>query len=135
MDPGLTPSGDPPRPPERTRRLQLIEPIRTDVCRKAARADPFRAWLARRTLDPRGTAHADSRSNRVRLRVTSSRAAPAIAEFSLHLRPSGSTSPASTVRGVGSGRCLDVNGGGSADGTAVIIWSCTGQNNQKWTRP
>ncbi|GAA3170486.1 ThuA domain-containing protein [Nonomuraea salmonea] len=29
-------------------------------------------------------------------------------------------------------RCLDVNGGGTADGTAVITWSCNGQNNQKW---
>ncbi|MEN3541425.1 ricin-type beta-trefoil lectin domain protein, partial [Microbispora sp. ZYX-F-249] len=29
-------------------------------------------------------------------------------------------------------KCLDVNGGGTADGTAVIIWDCNGQNNQKW---
>ncbi|MEV4569807.1 ThuA domain-containing protein [Nonomuraea sp. NPDC049419] len=29
-------------------------------------------------------------------------------------------------------RCLDVNGGGTADGAAVITWSCNGQNNQKW---
>ncbi|MEV4116532.1 ricin-type beta-trefoil lectin domain protein, partial [Nonomuraea sp. NPDC049695] len=30
------------------------------------------------------------------------------------------------------GKCLDVNGAGTADGTAVIIWDCNGQNNQKW---
>ena len=29
-------------------------------------------------------------------------------------------------------KCLDVNGAGTADGTAVIIWDCNGQNNQKW---
>ncbi len=30
------------------------------------------------------------------------------------------------------GKCLDVNGAGTADGTTVIIWDCNGQNNQKW---
>ncbi|MEU7859335.1 ThuA domain-containing protein [Nonomuraea sp. NPDC049141] len=33
---------------------------------------------------------------------------------------------------VNGGKCLDVNGAGTADGTAVIIWDCNGQNNQKW---
>ncbi|QFU89880.1 PQQ-dependent sugar dehydrogenase [Amycolatopsis sp. YIM 10] len=30
-------------------------------------------------------------------------------------------------------KCLDANGGSSADGTQLIIWSCTGGANQKWT--
>src|SRR5690348_541154 len=32
-----------------------------------------------------------------------------------------------------SGRCLDVTGGSSSDGTQVEIWSCTGGENQSWT--
>lgn len=31
------------------------------------------------------------------------------------------------------GRCLDASGGSSADGTAVIVWTCSGNTNQKWT--
>jgi type 1 glutamine amidotransferase len=34
-----------------------------------------------------------------------------------------------------SGRCLDANGGSSADGTQLIIWSCHGGTNQRWTLP
>ncbi|MFI5894932.1 RICIN domain-containing protein [Actinoplanes sp. NPDC051513] len=33
-----------------------------------------------------------------------------------------------------SGLCLDANGAGTANGTAVIVWTCNGGNNQKWTR-
>ena len=29
-------------------------------------------------------------------------------------------------------KCLDVNGPGTANGTAVIIWDCNGQTNQQW---
>ncbi|MEU6432497.1 ricin-type beta-trefoil lectin domain protein, partial [Microbispora sp. NPDC046973] len=39
-----------------------------------------------------------------------------------------------SITAVGANKCLDVNGGGTANGTKVIIWSCNGQNNQKWTR-
>ncbi|WP_279631408.1 SGNH/GDSL hydrolase family protein [Streptomyces aquilus] len=31
------------------------------------------------------------------------------------------------------GKCLDVNGAGTADGTAVQIWSCAGSINQYWS--
>ncbi|GIF04824.1 RICIN domain-containing protein [Actinoplanes siamensis] len=31
-----------------------------------------------------------------------------------------------------SGLCLDASGGGTANGTAAIIWSCNGQANQQW---
>ncbi|MEV5745885.1 RICIN domain-containing protein [Microbispora rosea] len=44
--------------------------------------------------------------------------------------PSGSTSG---LRGVGSGRCLDVTGVSQANGAAAQIWDCNGQSNQQWT--
>ena len=31
------------------------------------------------------------------------------------------------------GKCLDVTGNNSANGTALQIWTCTGAANQKWT--
>ncbi|NUT48492.1 MAG: hypothetical protein HOV94_14460, partial [Saccharothrix sp.] len=31
------------------------------------------------------------------------------------------------------GRCLDASGGSSADGTSVILWTCSGSANQKWS--
>ncbi|WP_405729607.1 family 43 glycosylhydrolase [Streptomyces sp. NBC_00028] len=31
-----------------------------------------------------------------------------------------------------SGKCLDVNGGGTADGTDIFQWTCNGGTNQKW---
>ncbi|MGZ3144739.1 ThuA domain-containing protein [Lentzea chajnantorensis] len=34
-----------------------------------------------------------------------------------------------------SGRCLDANGGSSADGTSLIVWTCHGGTNQRWTLP
>jgi hypothetical protein len=39
----------------------------------------------------------------------------------------------STVRGAGSGRCLDVPGTSQTDGTNVQIWDCHGGTNQQWT--
>ncbi|MFG1614561.1 arabinofuranosidase catalytic domain-containing protein [Nonomuraea wenchangensis] len=35
--------------------------------------------------------------------------------------------------GVGSGRCLDVNGASQANGALAQIWDCNGQPNQQWT--
>ncbi|MFK4084798.1 ThuA domain-containing protein [Kribbella sp. NPDC020789] len=34
-----------------------------------------------------------------------------------------------------SGKCLDANGGSTADGTQLIVWTCHGGTNQRWTRP
>ena len=39
-----------------------------------------------------------------------------------------------SVTGVQSGLCLDVSGDGTANGTAVILWTCNGQSNQKWSQ-
>ncbi|MGW5265731.1 lectin [Microbispora sp. NPDC004025] len=51
--------------------------------------------------------------------------------------PSASPTPPTTsttaLRGVASGRCLDVNGASQTNGATVLIWDCNGQNNQKWT--
>ncbi|MCG5217855.1 ricin-type beta-trefoil lectin domain protein [Streptosporangium soli] len=33
------------------------------------------------------------------------------------------------------GKCVDVAGGNSADGTAVQLWSCAGNAAQQWSRP
>ncbi|MFF0424960.1 non-reducing end alpha-L-arabinofuranosidase family hydrolase [Streptomyces sp. NPDC004520] len=37
------------------------------------------------------------------------------------------------LRGVGSGRCLDVPNAGQSDGTLLQIWDCSGGTNQQWT--
>ncbi|MFD7019854.1 non-reducing end alpha-L-arabinofuranosidase family hydrolase [Streptomyces sp. NPDC059928] len=37
------------------------------------------------------------------------------------------------LRGVGSGRCLDVPNSSQSDGTYVQIWDCSGNANQQWT--
>ncbi|MEU8403108.1 PHB depolymerase family esterase [Nonomuraea sp. NPDC048892] len=41
--------------------------------------------------------------------------------------------PAAQIRGVGSGRCLDVPSAATADGTQVQLWDCNGRANQQWT--
>jgi hypothetical protein len=40
----------------------------------------------------------------------------------------------SSVTSAQSGLCLDATGAGTANGTAVILWTCNSGNNQKWTR-
>ncbi|WP_433500007.1 glycoside hydrolase family 11 protein [Sphaerimonospora sp. CA-214678] len=48
----------------------------------------------------------------------------------------GSTPPPSggggTIKGVASGRCLDVPNASTSDGTQVQLWDCHGQSNQQW---
>ncbi|WP_254389272.1 family 43 glycosylhydrolase [Streptomyces sp. AC550_RSS872] len=49
--------------------------------------------------------------------------------------PSGETAAtptAYTLVNRNSGKCLDVNGGNSADGTNIFQWTCTGGASQKW---
>ncbi|GAA0592747.1 endo-1,4-beta-xylanase [Streptomyces crystallinus] len=49
---------------------------------------------------------------------------------------SGSTTPptdAGQVKGVASGRCLDVPGASTADGTQLQLWDCHNGTNQRWT--
>ncbi|SPF05653.1 endo-1,4-beta-xylanase [Streptomyces sp. MA5143a] len=42
-------------------------------------------------------------------------------------------SDAKPVKGVGSGRCVDVPGSATADGTQVQLWDCHSGTNQQWT--
>ncbi|MFJ6995993.1 endo-1,4-beta-xylanase [Streptomyces sp. NPDC003090] len=37
------------------------------------------------------------------------------------------------IKGVASGRCLDVPGASTADGTQVQLWDCNNRPNQQWT--
>ncbi|WP_369188794.1 endo-1,4-beta-xylanase [Streptomyces sp. R08] len=37
------------------------------------------------------------------------------------------------IKGVGSGRCLDVPNASTTDGTPVQLWDCNGATNQRWT--
>ncbi|MFD1537646.1 RICIN domain-containing protein [Nonomuraea guangzhouensis] len=41
--------------------------------------------------------------------------------------------PTGAIKGVGSGRCLDVSGASQANGAQAQIWDCNGQANQQWT--
>ncbi|MEU9571798.1 endo-1,4-beta-xylanase [Streptomyces massasporeus] len=43
--------------------------------------------------------------------------------------PSGS----GQIKGVASGRCVDVPGAGTTDGTQLQLWDCHGNANQQWT--
>jgi lysophospholipase L1-like esterase len=45
----------------------------------------------------------------------------------------GTGGTAGALVGVASGRCLDVPGGNTANGTQPIIWDCSGATNQRWT--
>lgn len=49
----------------------------------------------------------------------------------------GSTTPpadSGQVKGVASGRCLDVPGSSTADGTQLQLWDCHSGTNQQWSR-
>ncbi|MDQ0930455.1 non-reducing end alpha-L-arabinofuranosidase family hydrolase [Streptomyces turgidiscabies] len=37
------------------------------------------------------------------------------------------------IKGGASGRCLDINGATTVNGTQAQIWDCNGQTNQRWT--
>ncbi|MEU4835051.1 RICIN domain-containing protein [Streptosporangium sp. NPDC023615] len=32
-----------------------------------------------------------------------------------------------------SGKCLDANAAGTANGTKLILWACNGGTNQRWS--
>ncbi|MEV4947081.1 lectin [Streptomyces sp. NPDC053755] len=51
-----------------------------------------------------------------------------------HFAISGTTPTGGEVRGV-NGKCLDVAGGASTDGTQAQIYTCNGTLAQKWSRP
>lgn len=45
----------------------------------------------------------------------------------------GGTGTAEPIVGQGSGRCLDIQSYGTADGTPVQLWDCSGNWNQQWS--
>ncbi|MCX5380175.1 endo-1,4-beta-xylanase [Streptomyces sp. NBC_00091] len=48
--------------------------------------------------------------------------------------PTPTPSPGSgQIKGVGSGRCLDVPGASTTDGTQVNLWDCNNRTNQQWS--
>jgi endo-1,4-beta-xylanase len=51
------------------------------------------------------------------------------------LNADSTTPPADSgqIKGVGSGRCLDVPGTSTTDGTQLALWDCNGNTNQQWT--
>ncbi|MEV0200426.1 ricin-type beta-trefoil lectin domain protein [Nonomuraea sp. NPDC050691] len=53
--------------------------------------------------------------------------------FTITLLPPGDPPATQALRGVGSGRCLDVAGASQANGAQAQIWDCNGQPNQQWT--
>ncbi|MEF9901695.1 ThuA domain-containing protein [Streptomyces sp. P9-A2] len=58
-----------------------------------------------------------------------------VAFRNVRIKTSGDTQPgprSGSVKGV-NGKCLDVDGGGSADGTKVQLWTCNGTGAQTWT--
>ncbi|MFI8306247.1 lectin [Streptomyces sp. NPDC085927] len=58
-----------------------------------------------------------------------------VAFRNVRIKTSGDTQPGprpGPVKGV-NGKCLDVDGGGSADGTKVQLWTCNGTAAQTWT--
>ncbi|WP_406327928.1 alpha-L-fucosidase [Streptomyces sp. NBC_00203] len=74
-------------------------------------------------------------TDRLRLRITGSRSAPAIASLSLFERAAGSAQPGITapLRSGLDSKCLDDDSAGSADGTRVQIYDCNGSLAQLWT--
>src|SRR5262249_32050791 len=40
--------------------------------------------------------------------------------------------PGEQIKGVASGRCVDVPGFSTADGTTLDLWDCNGGGNQSW---
>ncbi|GAB1510065.1 ThuA domain-containing protein [Actinophytocola sp. KF-1] len=51
----------------------------------------------------------------------------------IRVKELGTTPAAGPIVGA-SGKCVDVSGGSSADGTRIQLWTCNGQVNQQWTR-
>ncbi|MCM2425051.1 non-reducing end alpha-L-arabinofuranosidase family hydrolase [Streptomyces sp. RKAG337] len=37
------------------------------------------------------------------------------------------------IKGITSGRCIDINGSTTVNGTQAQLWDCSGQTNQRWT--
>ena len=65
--------------------------------------------------------------------LTTSLPAQSITTYVLDQSGTGGSSLSTTLIGTGSGKCLDVLGAGTANSTALDIWTCSGGTNQAWT--
>ncbi|MEU4222164.1 lectin [Actinoplanes sp. NPDC026623] len=65
--------------------------------------------------------------------VSTSLPARSITTYVLNQSGTGGTSLGTTLIGTASGRCLDVPGASTTNGTAVDVWACNGGTNQAWT--
>ena len=52
----------------------------------------------------------------------------------IRIKELGGTTPTGGPIVGASGKCVDVSGAGSADGTNVVLWTCNGGTNQQWAR-
>ena len=61
----------------------------------------------------------------------------AVSTFTADVVPGSNPTPGGDgqqIVGQGSGRCVDIQGWGTADGTPVQLWDCGSGSNQKWSR-
>jgi O-glycosyl hydrolase len=65
--------------------------------------------------------------------VSATLPARSITTYVLTQNGGGTSALATSLIGQGSGRCLDVPGGSTANGTQVAIFSCNGGSNQAWS--
>ena len=65
--------------------------------------------------------------------VTATLPARSITTYVLNQNGGGSSDIVSAWIGAGSGRCLDVPGAATTNGTQLNIWTCSGAANQTWT--
>ncbi|MBW8801642.1 MAG: RICIN domain-containing protein [Streptomyces sp.] len=65
--------------------------------------------------------------------VLTAMVAAVVAGATMFLATPAQADTSGALRGVGSGRCLDVPGASQTDGTYTQIWDCNGAGNQKWT--
>ncbi|MFG2819985.1 non-reducing end alpha-L-arabinofuranosidase family hydrolase [Kitasatospora sp. NPDC048365] len=73
-------------------------------------------------------------SSRKRLSVLLTAAVAAVAALAAMLGANpAQAATTGALRGAGSGRCLDVQNAGQADGAALQIYDCSGGTNQLWT--
>jgi alpha-L-fucosidase len=72
-------------------------------------------------------------TSRIRLRITGSRSNTAIANVGLFLRPPGSRPVTGPITSGIAGKCLDVDGGHTDNGTHVQLYDCNGTAAQVWT--
>jgi hypothetical protein len=64
---------------------------------------------------------------------SSTQTVPAYSIEVVQLQPSGGGTSSGELHAVGAGKCLDVNGASTTQGTQLQIWDCIGGTNQIWT--